>query len=635
MVMSDVLILGGGFAGVWCARRLEKLLPKEASILLISSENYFVFQPLLPEVVGGSLAPSHVISPLRHLLRRTRVVRGEVSRVDCQRRLVEVSQPGSPHRLTFEGQQLVLALGAVVDVSRMPGMAEHALFIRNLADALELRRVLMDRMEQAVLVEDAEERAALLTFVVVGGGFSGVETAAEMLDLCKHAQRFYPALHNERIRVICVHSRDTLLPELHPKLGAFAYRLLSQRGMEFRLQQRVRAVSSQAVYLQDGSCIASRTVVCSVGNAPHPVLQGLDLPMQKGKIVTDASLQVAERHGIWAIGDCAQVPDGHGGISPPTAQFAVRQGDHLARSILRQQQGKVTVPFKHRSEGQLATLGHRNAVAYTFGMRFSGFFAWWLWRTVYLFKLPRLDRKLQVVIDWTLRLFFPRDVTVLNPKPTLALEHIHLEAGEVLFQQGDPSASFYVVESGSMELSQVDEAGQMVLREELDKGDHFGEGSLLRHEVRSTTAKALAPTTVQVLDARLCHRLVAHWTQLRHSLVSTSRRFATAAQLLPEDVPESVLQIPCQQLMSQPVVTLAADANLEQGLRQFAAHNFSCLPLVDGEGHLQGLATSTDLYRARQHEQALSQPMLDCCSLDVRAVQPDDPARSLPHGKST
>ncbi|MEM1202763.1 MAG: FAD-dependent oxidoreductase [Acidobacteriota bacterium] len=623
---SDVLILGGGFAGVWCAKRLERALPADRTVTLVSSENYFVYQPLLPEVVGASLEPTQVVSPLRHLLRRTRVVRGEVSRVTPEERTVEVTGPAG-ETLSFSGRQLVIALGSVVDVSRIPGMAEHAFLMKNLADALRLRQAVIERLEEAVLETDADARARLLSFVVVGGGFSGVETAAEIFDLLRHAKKFYPALADDQLRVTCVHALPLLLPELHPDLGAYAQRLLERRGMDLKLERLVRAVSGEGVYLEDGELVPAGTVVCTVGNAPHPVLQDLDLPLERGRLTTDEFLRVPGREGLWAIGDCALIPDGRGGTSPPTAQYAVRQGDRAGRNVADALVGKEPKAFSHRSQGQLATLGHRNAVAWVGGFRFSGFFAWWLWRTVYLMKLPRFERKLQVVIEWTLRLFFPRSLNAVDVRPTHAVPHVHLEAGEVLFRQGDPSSAFYVVESGALELCQVDDGGQEVLCERLGPGDHFGEGSLLHKRARSTTARAVEPATVLALDARLFDELSERWQLLRRALASTSRRFSHGRHALSGEIPEEVLDRPCRDVMTGPAVTLPQDATLGRAARLFTERGFSAYPLVDGDGRLVGLATRADLYRALHGDADFGEPLVDHGTSEVRTVAPGDPVR--------
>jgi NADH dehydrogenase len=626
---TDVLILGGGFAGTRCAARLERLLPKTATITLVSSENYFVFQPLLPEVVGASLSPTHVISPLRHMLRRTAVVCGEVRSIDlappggATAGTATVRSEGATEPTVFAAGQLVLALGSIVDSSRMPGMSEHSLQMKNVADALGLRHAIIARLERAVLEPDPRERAALLTFVVVGGGFSGVETAAEIRDLVHSTDRFFPSLRGERKRVVCVHARDRILPELPEALGDHALAVLRRRGVEFVLGERTRAASREGVYLGSGELLAARTIVCTVGNAPHPVLKAH--ANEHGKLPTDAELHLRGHDRVWALGDCAEIADGHGGQAPATAQFATRQGDVAAANIALALQGRPLRAFRHRSLGQLATLGHRNAVAAVGRFRITGFVAWWLWRTVYLAKLPRFERKLRVVIDWTLNLFFPRDLNALALAPSRRHARLHLEAGETLFRQGDPSATFYIVDSGSVELTRCDATGTVCGRDVLGPGDHFGEGSLLRAKVRATTAKALTPAYVMAFPAAEFSSLTRCWSGLRSLLEATSRRFQPAASIIPAWVPAERLRQPVREIMTRTVVTMPTDATLEDCLRVFLARRFNSFPLVDGDGRLVGIVTSSDLFGALQRDVDLQQPLRTFAVAAVQCVHAGDP----------
>ncbi|MBK8095551.1 MAG: FAD-dependent oxidoreductase [Planctomycetes bacterium] len=612
-VPDDVLVLGGGFAGIACARRLERRLPRGSRVTLVSNENHFVFQPLLPEVVGANIDPSHVITPIRHLLRRTRVACGEIVAIappGASRELasVTVRTQGTGTEVTFTARRLVLALGSVVDVSKIPGMAEHSLPMKNVADALRLRHTILRRLEQAVLEPEAAARRALLTFVVVGGGFSGVETAAEIHDLLRSVRRFFPTLRDEALRVLVVHGRDRILPELHERLSAYALASLQRRGVEFVLQEKTKAVSAQGVWLGSGKLLPARTVVCTIGNAPHPLLLRV-CQLQDGRVVTDECLRVPCHDGVYAIGDCARSPDGHGGIAPPTAQFAQRQGTCVADAIVAEISGKRPRPFAHRSQGQLATLGHRNAVAMIGGMRIAGFFAWWLWRTIYLLKLPRLERRLRVVIDWTLNLFFPRDLNALDPAPTKSHDQVHLEAGETLFRQGDPSSAFYVVERGCIELVRCDDDGNMVGRDELGPGAHFGEGSLLRRGVRSTTATALASSEVLVFPAREFLRLAGSFRGLRDLLTTTSRRFQPIDQVLPNWVPAGLLADPVREHMTAPVFTLAATATLRAALHEFLARKVNAFPIVDAQQRLAGVVTNHELFAALRGDRELEAPL--------------------------
>jgi NADH:ubiquinone reductase (H+-translocating) len=632
---TDVLVLGGGFAGTRCAQRLERLLPKDRTITLVSSENYFVFQPLLPEVVGASLDPGHVVSPLRHLVRRTQVVRGEVRQIDLQdlagsaagdgpAATVAIRAEGVDETIVYTASHLVLALGSVVDVSRIPGMAEHSLLMKNVADALALRHTIIRRLECAALEPDPAERQALLTFVVVGGGFSGVETAAEMHDLVQGALKFFPSLRSQPPRVVCVHARDRILPELDARLGDYALRLLSKRGVEFRLEQKTRAASREGVYLGNGDLIAARTIVCTVGNAPHPILKDLAAAVE-GRLPSDEFLHLRGHERVWVLGDCALVPDGHGGTCPPTAQFASRQGQTAAENIAAAMQGKPPRRFRHRNQGQLATLGHRNAVAAIGPLRISGFLAWWLWRTIYLLKLPRLDRKLRVVIDWTLNLFFPRDLNAIDLAPTQRHATIHLEAGETLFHQGDPSAAFYVVERGSIELIRCDEQGCVVGEDRLGPGDHFGEGSLLRGGRRTTTAVAREPSRVLSFPAREFETLTRTFQGLRKLLESTSRRFQPARSIIPAWVPQHRLTRPVADVMSKPVVTMPTNATLQECLTEFLARKLNCFPLLGDDEKLAGIVTSTDLFAALRADVDLDQPLHTIGTTKVRCLRPDAP----------
>lgn len=414
-----IVILGGGFAGTSTALELERRFRRNPNveIALLDTENFFTFTPLLPEVPSGSIQPKHIVFPLRALLRRTQVRQAEVQAIDLERRQVTARHCGKCGRYTLPYDHLVLAMGGVSNFFGTPGVAENALTIKSLADATRLHAHVIDKLEHADFEADPQLRREMLTFVVAGGGFAGVETVAELNDFVRGACKFYRGVRPEEIRVALIQSGPRILPEVSEPLSAYALRQLRKHGVEVFLQTRVARCSERTVYLSNGDELPCRTFVWAAGVAPSPILQRLELPKTKAsKIDVDSTMGVRETPGIWALGDSAAIPDMEtGNLCPPTAQYASRQGQVLAANIASAIEGKPLREFRHKSLGLLAGLGRRTAIAEVFGFRFSGFFAWWLWRTVYLMKLPGLERKLRVALDWTLDLFFPRDIVFLRP----------------------------------------------------------------------------------------------------------------------------------------------------------------------------------------------------------------------------
>lgn len=414
-----IVILGGGFAGTSTALRLERTLGRDqrVEITLIDAENFFTFTPLLPEVPSGSIQPKHIVFPLRALLRKTVVRQAEVHAIDLARREVVAAHCHAcgAYRVPFD--HLVVALGSVPNYFNLPGVAEHSLTIKSLADATRLHAHVIDKLEHADLTPDAEARRRMLTFVVAGGGFAGVETLAELNDFVRGAGRFYPGISPKDIRLVLIHSGQRILPEVSEGLSKYALAKLQQHGVETLLGVRVAERMPGAVRLSDGTVIPTDTFVWAAGTAPHPLLDSLDVPKNStGRIEVDAAMAVPTRPALWAIGDSAAIPDlVTGKMCPPTAQYAIRQGRRLADNIAAAIKGQPATPFRFKSLGLLAGLGRRSAVAEILGMRFSGFLAWWLWRTIYLMKLPGLERKLRVCLDWTMDLFFPRDIVYLRP----------------------------------------------------------------------------------------------------------------------------------------------------------------------------------------------------------------------------
>ena len=459
----DVVIAGGGFAGAYCGRALGRAFAKgegEKRVALIAEQNVLVFQPMIPEVAGSSLAPLDVVNPLRQFCRNVNVLQGTIQKINWAEKTILMDGGRFTRDHTVGFRHLVMALGSVTNLASVPGMSEYGWPMRNVADAIRLRAAIINRLEEANLVEDDATRDRLLTFVVVGGGYTGVETAGQMLDFVKQAIRLYANLEEAKFRIVLVHSRDELLQEIGPKLGAYARKVLTERGVEIILNTKVSAVTFHRVVLDKGEGIECNTVVTSVGNAPNPVLMdlckqiGIEAP--KGRVPTAPTMRVAGIETLWAAGDGAAVPWNDKGVtkvSPGTAQFAFRQGELLGKNVFAALSGHEPQPFKYTYLGQLAVIGERQAVAEIFGFHFKGYLAWWMWRSIYLAKLPGIARKLRVMIDWTFDLVFPRDISQIMPPAIDLVRSIHLEKGETLFTQGTPCRGFFYIKEGSLTIS--------------------------------------------------------------------------------------------------------------------------------------------------------------------------------------
>jgi len=417
---KHILILGGGFAGMKTAEELEERLAGDSSvsITLVSETNALLFTPMLAEVAGSSLEPSHISPPLRTSLSYTQVVRGSVTSIDLENRIVVVDgtgHEGSGHELKYD--HLVLALGAVSNYLGMANVEKSAFNFKTLLDAIRIRNHVIEMFERADKESDPDIRSRLLTFVVAGGGFAGVELAGALNDFAHSILADYRDLTKDDLRIVLVHSRDRILPELSEELARYALKKMAERGVIFRLNTRLTDATPGKVVLSDDS-ISADTLIWTAGTTPNPLLKKLPLDTDKrGAVIVDTTLAVGRRHGVWAIGDCALVTDGRTGKPcPPTAQFAIREAAALARNIHASLEGRPVEPFHFDSLGALCVIGHQTACAEitvpftrSKSFRFSGLLAWGMWRGIYLMKLPGLERKLRVLTAWTLELFFPRD----------------------------------------------------------------------------------------------------------------------------------------------------------------------------------------------------------------------------------
>jgi NADH dehydrogenase len=430
VMTEQIVILGGGFAGMATAERLEQLFgaSQKVSLSLVSDTNALLFTPMLAEVAGSSLEPAHISSPLRTGLRRTQVVRGRAVGIDMEKRCVLLEMNGrSRGTSTLSGvteelhfDHLVLALGSVTNYPNgTQNVKELALDFKSLADAMRIRNRVIDMFERADRESDPGRRQEMLTFVIAGGGFAGVELAGALNDFARGILADYLNLRAGDVCVTLVHSRDRILPELSERLGRYALERLTARGVTFKLNERLADASACAVTLESGEQIKTQTLVWTAGSVPNPLLGLLPVNRDKrGAVIVDDTLAVPGHQGLWALGDCAACIEGTTGKPcPPTAQFALHEARALAHNIHACFNGKELKPFRFRSRGTLCVIGHHTACAELTvpflrekSVQFSGLFAWLMWRGIYLSKLPGLDRKVRVFTDWIIELFFPRDI---------------------------------------------------------------------------------------------------------------------------------------------------------------------------------------------------------------------------------
>ncbi len=416
--MARIMILGGGFGGLYTARYLERRLPRDQhEIVLVSTENYMLYTPLLPEAAGGALEPRHVVVPLRTALSRTRVVIGEVRDVNPTGRAIELETQDGGHR-TLSYDHLVFALGSSTRMpSTVPGLRDRAISFKTLAEAIYLRNRVLQHLELADAAADDEARRALLSFVFVGGGYAGVEAGAELHAMAREALRFYPSLDAGRLRFVVIEAGPGIMRDLGEEFAKRVERRLVGKGIEIRVATTLREVHDDAVALSDGDILPTRTVVWTAGVAAHPLAARLGAVCdERGRVLCESDLRVRGLSGVWALGDSAAVPDAKsGGLpAPPTAQHALRQARVLARNLAAALVGGPTVSFAYGNLGMLAGLGKRDGACRLLGIPVSGLLAWWIVRTYHLIALPTLARKVRVLIDWNIALFFPRDIAQLG-----------------------------------------------------------------------------------------------------------------------------------------------------------------------------------------------------------------------------
>jgi NADH dehydrogenase len=520
---TRIVILGGGFAGVYTAKNLFKYASPERPIEvhIVNRENYMVFQPMLSEVISGSVGVSDTVSPIRRIVPQAFLHIRDVESVDLRNKTVTCSPGFRPRPLALEYDHLVLTLGNVTDFRGTTGLAEHAKPFKTLGDALALRNHAIHILEEADTERDPELREQLLTFVVAGGGFSGIEAVAELHDFVRRAVNSYRHISPDECRFVLLHSRDRILPELDESLALYAQELLTERGVELMLNTRLIAGTAQYAILKDGTKIPTKTLVATVPSNPNPVIDAIDLPKQKGALIAENSLRVQGQEHVWALGDCALIPmpdhtPENPSYAPPTAQHAIREAAVCAQNIHAAILGRHLKPFTFSGLGALAVLGHRRGVAQVMGMKISGFPAWLLWRFIYWSKMPGLACKVRVGASWFLDLFVPPDLVQLRIGKNYGVTNEHFEPGQTVFEQGDLGDRVYIITKGRAEVARknADGQGEEILAT-LVAGEYFGEMALLHQTARSATVRCVESLDVLCIEKRDFKSLTTYLEELK------------------------------------------------------------------------------------------------------------------------
>jgi NADH dehydrogenase len=424
MSRPQILVVGGGYVGMYTALRLQKKLAgREADITVVDPQPHMTYQPFLPEAAAGNVSPRHVVAPLRKVLRRCRIVTGSVVGIDHARKVAKVdTAAGTRKELAYD--HVVVAPGSVARTLPIPGLRECAVGFKTIGEAIYLRNHVLAQLDAAATADDDKLRQRLMTFVFVGGGYAGIEALAELEDMAREAIQYYPELNQKDMRWVLVEAANRILPEVGPEMGAYTIQRLVERGMDLRLNTRLESCVDGRIVLSDGDEFEADTVVWTAGVKAHPLLEKTDLPRdERGRVTCLATLQVVDAggqivEGAWSAGDCSAVPDltsdVPGATCSPSAQHAVRQAKRLGDNIIGVLRGDPPVEYRHKYAGSVASLGLYKGVAQVYGIKLKGVAAWFMHRTYHVSRVPTFNRKVRVIADWTLALFLKREVVSLG-----------------------------------------------------------------------------------------------------------------------------------------------------------------------------------------------------------------------------
>lgn len=496
-----VVCLGGGYTAIYLARELKGAIKRgDVDLTIVSRDNFHTFHGFVAEMLAGKIAPSNITSPARRLFPPARFHNAEIKSVDVGQRTVTTSRLLDGKEKVLEYDHLVVALGSTDDLSRYPGIAQHAFQLKTFSDNFKVRNHLLAMLEMAEIETDPVERRRLLTFLVVGGGFGGVEVSTELMDYFRRlARKEYPGIDPAEIRVLLVHSGERILPELgtrQPKLIGYAERTIAKGGIEVLTGTRISAATRDEAILSDGTVVPTRSIISSSGTALSPLLDLMPFERDdRGRIITDANVQVPGTDNVWAAGDCAAVPHPQGDTCPAVAIYAMYAGRQIGRNIVRQMNGRPLKPFTFTGLGDACSLGRHRAVSHLKGVRFYGLPAWVLWRTFFWWFVPTWERKADIAFDWLCAPVFGRDIVNIQIAAPYGLRREHYETGQAVVRQGEVGQQIYVITAGSADVVRETAEGEVVVTT-LGPGDHFGEKAVFEKARRTATVRATSPLEV-------------------------------------------------------------------------------------------------------------------------------------------
>lgn len=492
-----VVCLGGGYVAVWLVKALRGAVRRRTvDLTVVDRDNFHTFHGFVPEMLGGRISPGGISSPARKLFAPARFHNGDITHIDVERKVIVASRRLDGRETQIPYDHLVVGLGAGDDIARYPGLAEHAFRVHRYADALRTRNHLLGMMEMAAIEVDPDERRRLLTFVVAGGGYGGIEIVTELDDFLRGlTEDEYPQISADEIRVVCLHSGDHVLHELeerHPQLQAWAERFIDERThVEVMRRTRIASATATEAILEDGTRIPTRTIISSTGTAQSPLLDQLPYPRdERGRLRTDELLNVLGATDVWAGGDCAANPHPRGGTNPPLAVFAMATGWRIGRNIVARTRGTAPRPYRFVELGDACALGRRRAVGHVRGLPVRGLPAWIMWRLTLLAFLPAADRRLRVVLDWIVTPLTGRDTAMLQLDEPVGVRRELYEPGQVVIAEGDVGRRLYVVRSGSVEVFRTLPGGAEEVLATLERGAHFGEMAVFEESRRSASVRA-------------------------------------------------------------------------------------------------------------------------------------------------